>query len=50
MAGIREQDKFELWTEQLISLRKFVPPLFHVRNMFFGQLGYWPVSGLSGLV
>jgi hypothetical protein len=50
MAGIREQDKFELWTEQLISLRKFVPPLFHVRNMFFLRVRYWPVSERSGLV
>jgi hypothetical protein len=35
MAGIREQDKLELWTEQLTGLCKFVPRLFHVRNMFF---------------
>lgn len=47
MAGIREQDKFELWTEQLISLRKFVPRLFRVRNMFFlgvGGTGLFPAS------
>jgi hypothetical protein len=50
MAGIREQDKLELWTEQLISLRKFVPRLFRVRNMFFLEVGYWPVSDLSGLI
>ena len=35
MAGIREQDKLELWTEQLTGLYGFVPRLFHVRNMFF---------------
>jgi hypothetical protein len=35
MTGIREQDKLELWTEQLIGLCRFVPPLFRVRNMFF---------------
>jgi hypothetical protein len=53
MAGIRGQDKFELWTEQLISLRKFVPPLFHVRNMFFLRAGtgpdgpYWHAEGIE---
>jgi hypothetical protein len=26
-----------------------VPHLFYVRNMFFWEFGYWPVSDRSGL-
>lgn len=48
MAGIREQDKLGLWTEQLISLCRFVPRLFHVRNMFFRRArGAYPLGTCS---
>jgi hypothetical protein len=34
----------------MISLWNLVPHLFYVRNMFFCDAGYWPVSERSGLI
>src|SRR5579872_1418595 len=45
MTGIRGRDKQGL--NQLLWKRT-VPCLFRVRNMFFFEKGYWPVSDLSG--